>query len=97
MSDPTIPLLATYARALVHLKVPVEDQPMALIFAKAFLEHVTQENGRLSFSELKSATLSDLNQQLTKHSEMLMQMLIDPEQGFGIANSKGRPVLIDKD
>lgn len=94
MSDPSIPLLTTYARALVYQKVPTDEQQLALLFAKEFLERVTKENGRLSFSELKSATLAELNRQLGKHSEMLMRMLTDPEQGFGTLNREMRPVFL---
>ncbi|MES2749670.1 MAG: hypothetical protein V4606_04740 [Patescibacteria group bacterium] len=96
MSDPAIPLLAAYTRALVHQKIPETEQQLALLFAKDFLQRVVDEHGRLSFGELKSASLNDLNRQLSTHSEMLMQMLTDPEQGFGFINSQGRPILIER-
>jgi hypothetical protein len=96
MSDPTIPLIVAYTRALVHQKIPADEQQLALLFAKDFVQRVIDEHGRLDFDELKSATLADLSRELAKHSAMLMQMLIDPEQGFGILNSNARPILIER-
>ena len=93
MADQTIPLLVAYIRALKRLKVPEEDQELAIIYAKTYLELVAKENGRLNFTELRTAALKTIEERLTKQGEILNEMLTDPEQSFGTINKKGRPVL----
>lgn len=94
MSDPTSNLLTTYARALARKKVPETERQLALLFAKNFLDRVVDEKGRLGLNELKSATLEALSQQLSEHGELLMQILIDPEQRFGALNSEMHPEFL---
>ena len=93
MSNRTNALLATLTESLTKLKVPANEQVLALAYAEIFQRRAVEEDGRRTLAELQADTLKEMTDSFAVHREvwhalLLTEMLVNSDMNLVIKDEK---------